>query len=86
MADADTHLAAYEDGVRAGTLNTRQEEHDRRLKSIETKMDEQGVKLDKLVESMTLARGGYRALVSVGLIAATVSGAVTGIVHWISAK
>ncbi len=76
-------MAEFDDGYQAGQLGARQQEHDRRLASIEAKMDEQGRKIDSLLESMAVAKGGYRALVSVGIISASVAGGVTELLHWI---
>ena len=77
-------MAEFDDGYQAGQLGARQQEHDRRLASIEAKMDEQGRKIDKLVESMAIARGGYRALLGVGMISASVAAGATEIVRWLS--
>lgn len=76
----------YEDGVKAGKLDARQDDHARRLDAIEKALSDQNVKIDKLLESMAVARGGYRALVSVGLISASVAGGVTELIRWISHK
>ncbi len=77
-------MADYEDGFAAGKLGARQEDHDRRLASMEAKLDAQGEKIDKLVESMAIARGGYRALLGVGMISASVAAGATEIVRWLS--
>lgn len=78
--------AEFDDGYEAGKLGARQEDHDRRLASIEAKVDDQGRKIDSLLESMAIARGGYRALLGVGMISATVAGGATELVRWISHK
>lgn len=77
-------MAEYNDGFKAGQIDARQEDHDRRLASIEAKVDAQGKKIDSLLESMAVARGGYRVLLSVGVISAGATGIITELVHWIS--
>ena len=59
-----------------GRLEARQDSQDDRLERIEAKVD-------KLVEYMSSAKGGWKLLLSVGSIAATLAAGVAELLHWL---
>lgn len=58
-----------------GALEARQDASDARLERIEAKVD-------KLVEYMAGAKGGWKLLVAVGGVAASGAAAIAELLHW----
>ena len=59
-----------------GNLEARQDAADARLERIESKVD-------KLVDYMAGAKGGWRLLVAVGSAAATLAAGIAEALHWL---
>lgn len=59
-----------------GALEARQNASDARLERIEAKVD-------KLVEYMAGAKGGWRLIFAVGGLAASLAAAIAEVLHWL---
>ncbi len=65
-----------------GRMEGRQDAADVRLERMEVKMDEQGQKIDQLLEFMATAKGGAGMLFKVGSVAAALGAAAAEAINW----
>jgi hypothetical protein len=79
----------YERGRASARLDVgddRHRENLERFKALDVKQDETNAKIDQLVEAMTLVKGGYRMLLAVGSVGATIGAAVSSAFHLLAGK
>lgn len=65
-----------------GRMEGRQDAADVRLERMEEKMDEQGQKIDQLLEFMATAKGGAGMLFKVGSVAAALGAMAAEVINW----
>jgi len=57
-------------------------ENTRNLEAIKLEQTQTNKKLQELVDAMTLVRGGFRTLMAVGVVSASIGAFISNLFHW----
>src|SRR6266850_7006257 len=57
-------------------------ENTRNLEAIKLEQTQTNKKLQELVDAMTLVRGGFRTLMAVGVVSASIGAFISNVFHW----
>lgn len=79
MSDDD-----YERGKADGQADARLDEGDRRHKANIVRFEAIELKLDGILEMMTLVRGGFRLLLAVGATAGAIGAGISSIIRYLT--